>query len=203
MKVIFNYKNLLLGIITILCIWLVMYFVREDIYNYKFLATFALLGLAWAIVIIDKLLKLKLPTFMYAGYYYFIILSVFIGGILGFNDLFPWFDNLQHFLAGAALTIVGIYIIVKLDNIGYLKFSIIILFSLFFVGFCKAVWEITEFTIDRVFSLDIQKVEESGITNTIVDIIMGFLGSFVIILLLLIDNKAYKNKYLEKLIKMF
>ena len=203
MKVIFNYKNLFLAIITLMSLWLIFFFIKESIFNYKFLATLAMLGLAWAIVVFDKIFKLRIPSFMYNAYYYFLIISIFLGGILGLNDLIFWYDMLQHFIAGIFLSFIVIFIIVRLDNIGYLKFSLIVLFVLFFVGFSKAVWELTEFTIDRIFNLDIQKVEASGITNTMVDIIMGFLGSFVVIILLLVDNAVYNNKYLELLIKRF
>ncbi|MCK9536706.1 MAG: hypothetical protein M0R05_03885 [Bacilli bacterium] len=202
-KVIFNYPNLILLFITVISVWLIIYFIKRNIFNYKFLATFLFFGLAWLAVVVSKIFKIKIPSVIIISYYFFLILSLFFGVILGFYFIFPWYDDFNHFLAGALLTLFGIFIIAKLDNVGYLKFSLLLTYSLFFAGFCGGLWEIIEFMIDRVFNYDIQRVGTTGVANTIVDLIMNLLGSIIIVFLLIIDDKVYKNKYLEKLLKKY
>jgi len=202
-KIIFNYPNLTLALINIFSLWIIMYFIRVNNYDYHFLAAIALLGVSWLMVIASRIFNIKIPNVMYLVFYAFVILALMFGALLDFYTVFHWYDDFMHFSAGILLSILGIFIIVKLDNIGYLKFSVLLTFMIFFVGFSTAIWEIIEFTIDTVFNLDVQRVAESGVTNTMLDIIMGLLGALVIVILLIIDNAFYKNKFLEKLIKKF
>lgn len=202
-KVILNYPNLLRFLITIISLWLLIFFIRQDAFNYKFMAAAALLALTWLPFGVEKLFKIKIPVVIILVYFYFLILSLIGGVIFGLYIIFPWYDDFNHFLAGGLLTLLGIYIVSKLDNIGYLKFSLVVTYALFFAGFCAGIWEVSEFIISRIFAFDIQRVDVTGVNDTIIDIIMSFLGSAVILTLLFIDNKLYDNKYLEKLLKKF
>jgi hypothetical protein len=165
----------------------------------QFFVSFALIALAWLLVIIDKLFKIRIPNFLYLAYYSFLIFTMFFGELLNFYHIFGWYDELVHYLAGILLSIVGIFIIVKMDNIGYLKFSILLLISILFVGFSSSIWEIIEFTIDQLFNAN----TTISLSNTISDMIMNFLGGITFLILLVIDNSVYKSRYIEKLVKKF
>src|SRR5690554_2255010 len=99
-KIILNYPHLFLLCITIVSAWLVLYFIRKDIYNYKMLATIGLLALAWLPTFLTSALKIKIPPVVVIFYYYFLVLSIFFGVILGFYLLVPWYDNFNHLVAG-------------------------------------------------------------------------------------------------------
>ncbi|MCS4454523.1 hypothetical protein JTT01_18165 [Clostridium botulinum] len=55
----------------------------------------------------------------------------------------------------------------------------IFIFILSFAALCGVVWEIYEFTIDTLFNLDMQGVEYTGVTDTMVDLIADLIGSII------------------------
>lgn len=197
-KIILNYPHLFLLCITIVSAWLVLYFIRKDIYNYKMLATIGLLALAWLPIFLTSALKIKIPPVVVIFYYYFLVLSIFFGVILGFYLLVPWYDNFNHLVAGALLVLLGIFIAARLDNVGYLRFPALLTYGLFFAGFCAGAWEIVEHIIMRFL-----EPRAAAPADTIVDLIMNMLGAFAVVVLAVIDAKVYRHKHLEKLLKKF
>ena len=71
---------------------------------------------------------------------------------------------------------------------------IIISFSLAIAAF----WEMTEFTIDNIFKIDVQKVASTGVFDTMKDIILAFIGSILFSCYYLISKKKnIINKVIE------
>ncbi|MDD4001073.1 MAG: hypothetical protein PHX62_09330 [Bacilli bacterium] len=126
-------------------------------------------------------------------YYLFLILAIFFGYILHFNRYFSWYRNLIHFFAGIFSSIIGIYFIVRLDNIGYLKFSVLFTYSLFFSGFVTSLW-----TIASALLVDFFGYSSSG---TVIRVGMGLIGAACFSVLLILDYLIYHSRYLEKLIQ--
>lgn len=87
-----------------------------------------------------------------------------------------------HTISGIIIGFFAIIILKKhsynnsMDN--YNKIFIFI-FVLSFAALCGVMWEIYEFTIDSLFSLDMQGVEYTGVTDTMVDLIADLIGSII------------------------
>nr|WP_242978065.1 hypothetical protein [Clostridium botulinum] len=87
-----------------------------------------------------------------------------------------------HTISGIIIGFFAIIILRKhspnkpIDN--YNKIFIFI-FILSFAALCGVVWEIYEFTIDTLFNLDMQGVEYTGVTDTMVDLIADLIGSII------------------------
>lgn len=87
--------------------------------------------------------------------YIFIIGTEIFGEIFAFYAKIVYFDIIMHTLSGFIVTAIGISLINKFNCKGNKIFWSFFIF-LFSMGIA-AVWEITEFTIDRVLGKDMQK----------------------------------------------
>lgn len=96
--------------------------------------------------------------------YLFITGSLLLGEVYYFYVRVWYFDIIMHmlssFIASGLLFYTLRYLKVKM------KFSLLILFIFSFAMMVAALWEITEFTIDRVFNIDMQKDTIIGEINS-------------------------------------
>lgn len=131
----------------------------------------------FAVMIINK----KIPVLTTGTYYsvmIFILLSVFAGKGLEIYRIIPPWDKILHFLSGFIFVSVGKNVYVKLN--GNMKNKALMnLFALYFAVAAAGVWEIYEFSIDKLFNL----VSQNGsLDDTMWDIIAGSVSSVIAIL---------------------
>lgn len=108
----------------------------------------------------------------------FIFLAQFLGGMWNFYKYIEWYDIFMHFLFGIVCTYFS-FILLKFFDYDFSNYVFIFLFSIGFVSLCSLGWEILEFAIDTLFSANLQHTVESGINDTMGDIICSFCGSFM------------------------
>ncbi len=174
------------------------------------------LGLTY-IHLIFKRYNIIIPQIFQFVIIFFIYASLFLWDINEFYYIFPWWDTLLHSFAGLALGFIGFlipYIFYKTREFKAPPLMIVIF------GFCFAVtlgtlWEITEFMMDSIFTLDMQKARNLGIMDgtfdsrlwvkdTMNDLILDSLGALIASLfgyLYLIWWE--KGKIYKKLIELF
>lgn len=141
----------------------------------------------------------------------FIFGSELLGEIKSFYEIFPWWDNLLHSVSGVILGLIGFMIVYGLNesentsvNLSPLLVSA---FAFFFALACGALWEIFEFSGDRLLGLNMQKFRppvgttelvtaswryDAGLIDTMTDIILDAVSAFGISLLGYIKIKAGK-----------
>ncbi|MBD9085535.1 DUF2238 domain-containing protein [bacterium] len=124
-------------------------------------------------------------------YILFVYLAHFLGSIVELYNKIYFFDTLTHFLSG---------IVVSIFAFGFLKRNKIktnLLFDILFVlGMSSLVavsWEIFEFTCDQIFGKDAQKVIETGVTDTMKDMIVALLGSCLFCISYCYERCNHKN----------
>ncbi len=138
----------------------------------------------------------RINSIITATIYIYCIFSLVMGSMLDFYDKIEWWDLLMHILSGIILGLIGNFILN--ENAEKLKITKFIRF-LFVVGIAcigGLIWEIYEFTIDLLFNLDTQLSNGTGVSDTMWDLIMDFLGGVGIGIYFLIVNK--KNKIISK-----
>jgi hypothetical protein len=192
-KFVLHYPNLLIALITLISILILVSFLRRGVFTAAFLAVLVFLGISWFIFLIDHLLKLRFPPLLYNLYLFFIIITVFFGYLLNFYLLFSWYNRLTHFLGGILAFILGLYLIIRLDNIGYLKFSLVLTYALFFAGFAVSLWSLTAGMIAKW-------VAGRPLTDLAGEIAFGIIGVITAAILLILDNSLYHNRFLEHLL---
>lgn len=148
-------------------------------------------------------------------YYIYMFLAGFLGVGLRFYSRFEEWDIIIHFLMGACLSVLSIYIlnltIYKKDRSKHNKFFTF-MFMISFALACGVVWEFLEFGCDLIFNTGFQRyVTYEGITlvgqralmDTMIDLLMNFAGAIggVIFTSIAIktDKKFLKSFYIKKL----
>ena len=141
--------------------------------------------------IIQTIFKTKINDKLNLAYIVFIFLAHFLGVVVNLYDKIYWYDKFVHFLSGILTSFGAIYILNK-NNIKmslFFKAIFVISFSML-VASC---WEIFEFTSSCLFGVDPQKVFMTGVSDTMGDIIVAFLGSILTALIYYLLNRYKKG----------
>ena len=105
---------------------------------------------------------------------------IFISAILGINlDLYhstAWLDKLSHTLSGALTAIVA-WLILKHRHLIDTPTSFKVVFILSFSLAIAVIWEIYEFLVNFILHTDPQRVISTGVTDTMLDLIVAGLGA--------------------------
>lgn len=120
----------------------------------------------------------------------FIFMAHYIGVILyGYNHLI-FYDKVTHTLSGVVTAYLAIMIL-KYYNIKNIMFNI--LFIICFSWMCAGMWEVFEYVCNIFVGGDAQRVALTGVNDTMLDMIVAFIGSLVtsIIYYFCKKNKLY------------
>ena len=114
------------------------------------------------------------------------------GSILKFYDRFPGYDRVVHFISGLILGYIGVYLVRWLFGrlSLYLEPFVVILFAGLFSFACAGFWEIIEFLTDCVMHMGVQH----GNTDTMGDIVAGYLGGVCFQLHKLFESRKFFTK---------
>lgn len=126
--------------------------------------------------------KMHLPIEIDLAAILLIYTSLFLGEVNSYYQKLWWWDLLLHAGSGILLGIVGflvLYILTREEKI-HLRLSpgFSALFSGTFSLAVGVLWEIFEFCMDTLFGLNMQK---SGIADTMTDLIVYTLGTFLVV----------------------
>lgn len=142
-----------------------------------------------------NIFKIKIPIIYEIILLIFIIFSILIGSMLNFYEKIPFWDIILHTSAGMILSFIPMYFIVlyKIEIPIYLKIIFVFLISM---GFAS-LWEMFEFGVDNLLSIDSQKNETQGVTDTMIDICVHSIGTIIFLITYLYDQRFLKCKISE------
>ncbi|MBE6088513.1 MAG: hypothetical protein E7206_10830 [Clostridium beijerinckii] len=106
----------------------------------------------------------------------FIFVTMFFANEFKGYSFIPYLDKIEHLSSGVILFYIGSLILelINKNETNKLNVKTIILFSLFFAIAMAGVWEIYEFTTDRLFGL---RSQNNSLVDTMGDIICGSIGA--------------------------
>lgn len=137
--------------------------------------------------VLDKRFKLKIPPEFELMAILFVFASIFLGELHGYYTRYWWWDIVLHTTSGLLLGILGfllIYLLNEDDRINLtMRPRFIALFAFIFAVAIGAIWEIFEFSMDKIFGMNMQKEmlgDPSGLTDTMWDLIVDTLGAAII-----------------------
>ena len=166
-------------------------------------ASIAILILTFLPSILEKNYKISLPTEFEFLLVLFIMLSLFLGEIQNFYEVFWWWDLFLHSFSGILLSFVGLLIpyILYTENKLNTTPKFVALFAFAFALSLGGIWEIFEFSMDQTFGLDMQR---HSLTDTMWDLIADTVGALVLSLMTYFYLKRKsKIPLIEKLMKKF
>lgn len=181
---------------------------------------------------IEKKFKLVIPTIMEVGILVFLYLSIFLGEIRNFYYKVPMWDAILHFTSGLGIGALGFSVVNIFNKSNKVHLELSPIFTAFF-AFCFSlaigmIWEIYEFGMDTIFSMNMQKYMPDGwhtmteaqklafangesfetlafkygVKDTMHDIMLDFLGSLIMSVIGFFLLKFKKGKLDNILIKI-
>jgi len=163
--------------------------------DYMLMLIQCILGLVVMMVptFIERKWSISIPNYMYVLYFIFLYCAIYLGEVRSFYYLIPFWDTILHAFSGAMLGALGfslISIINNTDNV-FVKLSpfFVSLFAFCFAVAAGAIWEIYEYTVDSLLSLNMQKymlengtplIGKEALSDTMKDIIVDTISAFVI-----------------------
>lgn len=149
-----------------------------------------IMAITFAPILFKERLPINIPPEFQILVIVFVFASLFLGEVRGYYLRFWWWDIALHTGSGLLLGIFGfllVYVLNENSRINvYLHIRFVAMFAFLFAVAVGAMWEIFEFTMDRIFGLNMQKTmlgDASGLTDTMWDLIVDTLGAAAISLL--------------------
>ena len=140
----------------------------------------------------------------------FAIASLYLGEIQMFYIRFWWWDLLLHSSAGFLLGIVGFLLAYLLNESRRIELSLtsgfIAFFAFTFAVSIGTIWEMFEFGMDELVQTRMQKPmlgDESGLTDTMFDVILNLLGAIFISVLGYLYLKRDERFFVRRWIQRF
>ena len=148
--------------------------------------------------IMGKIFKIKITSAMELVYVLFIILAQFLGSVVNLYNKVWWYDLFAHFLSGILTSVLSLVVLnwfgVYNRKNKWFNFLFIISFTLMIAS----IWEFMEFGTDTFFGMNVQHSIETGVRDTMEDMLVAFLGSLIVSISYLVENKVAKNGFLKR-----
>lgn len=132
-------------------------------------------------------LPVRLPAELLILTLVFSFAALFLGEVRSYYQRIWWWDIALHATSGLLLGIMGfllVYILNESRRIDlHMRPRFVALFAFMFAVSVGALWEVFEFSMDRIFGLNMQKPmlgDDSGLTDTMWDLIVDTLGALAI-----------------------
>ena len=176
------YRAFVMFYILFNIVLLVIYIMKRDSYHLSVtLGTFAIplaLMLIWKIPVLHRVYQLDI---LILG---FTFLAYPLGSCLDLYLLIPGFDKVAHTLSGtftAQLALI-LYYALKPGHRIERKDTALALTYMFFASVAVAgMWEIGEFLLSGIMGRDLQRVELTGVTDSMMDMIVCTIGTLILI----------------------
>ena len=110
----------------------------------------------------------------------FTLIAYPLGSCLDFYARFPGYDKLMHMLSGAFVSVLCILLYCALKpghRIGSDDFWLALLFTFFGSMAVAGLWELAEYGINLVTGRDVQHVLDTGVGDTMQDMLVCMIGT--------------------------
>jgi len=156
--------------------------------------------------ILNRRWSFDIPNNMHMLYFVFLYCAIYLGEVRSFYYIIPQWDTILHAFSGAMLGAFGFTLVSILNNAEQVKVELspffVALFAFCFALSIGALWEIYEYGMDELLSLNMQKfaledgtllLGHAALDNTMKDIIVDTLSAFVITALGFFSLKKQKR----------
>jgi hypothetical protein len=167
---------------VLLGVGLVLFLLRRNWEN-AFL-TAVVIGLTLVPAFLFRRYRLIIPPEFQLVAALFNFLSLFLGSALDFYYHFWWWDLVLHTASGFLLGIIGfvaLFVLNQTDRVRpVMKPGFIAFFGVTFAVTLGVAWEIFEFAMDQIWPhLSMQSIE-TGVKDTMVDLIVDTIGAVIV-----------------------
>ncbi len=160
--------------------------------------------------ILERKWKINIPSFMHIVFVFFLYAAIYLGEVRSFYYHIPHWDTVLHTFSGAMIGALGFSVVRLLNDSEKVQINLSPLFvAIFAFSFALAIgalWEVYEFSFDKLLGLNMQKfayengslrVGRDALTDTMKDLIVDALGALGTSIMGYISLK-FKKGWLEK-----
>lgn len=185
-------------LIVLLCIFGVGYAIPCIIDGdlYEVLIRLSIILTAFIPMILRKLFHMHITPLVEIFYLLFIFLGHFLGSIVGLYNTVNNFDKIVHTISGV---LTGLVALLLLRNMNKYQSSAILFNIIFILSLTLAVagvWEIFEYVNDIIFKANAQHVLETGINDTMLDIIVAGIGGIIVSIIYIYETLKNKKGFI-------
>lgn len=163
----------------------------------KMLEAVLIIAVLLIIRVVVKITKVTMFSALRFSVLLFIFITMFLANEFGFYSVIPYLDKIEHLFSGLILCLVGLLIYKKAsdgEKTAVPSAKVAVWLSFFFSVAMAGVWEIYEFTTDRLFGLNSQF---GSLVDTMTDIICGTIGAVVTSIYLAFKAKRKKMPLID------
>lgn len=156
--------------------------------------------------IVEKLFKINLGNLIFAFGMFFVIFGFQLGTALHVYDRIFGYDKIMHVISGVLFTLCGFIIFRALDKANYNRSEKIwlqIFFAFAFSMMIAVLWEVYEFTAFNLTGNDMQHTLDTGVFDTMQDLISCIVGSLIMSIDFYIFAKKGKKTPISRMISDF
>ncbi len=182
---------------------------REGSWLNAFLVV-AIMALTFSTAALGRRFRVDIPPEFQVLAVGFVFASLFLGEVRSFYVRFWWWDIALHTSSGLLLGILGfllVYVLNENERVDlHMQPRFVAFFAFAFAVAVGAIWEIFEFTMDRLLGLNMQKPmlgDPSGLTDTMWDLVVDTLGAAAISLFGWWYMARGRASFLERWIQRF
>lgn len=198
------YIVMTLVIQALLGIGLVLFILRRDWENVFLTALVILLTLVPAFL--WRRYRIFMPPEFQLIAAAFVFLSLFLGSAADLYYHLWWWDIVLHTGSGFLLGIVGFIFMFLLNQTNRIPAGVrpefVCFFGVTFAVFLGVLWEIFEFVVDRFTTANMQS-QETGVVDTMQDLIVDTLGAVVVALMALAYVRGGRYSFIVDGVRAF
>lgn len=184
---------------------LIWFIIRGDVEN--IFLTLTVIGLIMLPPIILRKNRIRIPPEFQLIAAAFVFLTLFLGSAADLYYEFWWWDMVLHLGSGFLLGVVGwifLFILIQSDRLPRgTPPSLIWVFSVTFAMTVAVLWEIFEYIVDVIWPHINMMSQETGVHDTMHDLITDFIGAIVVACMGYIYHRTGKTSFLHIAIKGF
>lgn len=158
---------------------------------------------------LEKRWRIDIPSFMHIVFVVFLYAAIYLGEVRSFYYLIPHWDTVLHTFSGAVIGALGFSVVKLLNDSEKIQINLSPIFvAIFAFSFALAigvVWEVYEFSFDKLLGLNMQKfaledgtplIGREALSDTMKDLIVDALGALATSIMGYVSLK-YKKGWLE------
>lgn len=140
--------------------------------------------------LLEKLFSIKIDNKLKFVIILFIFIAHFLGATVEVYNKVSWYDKFVHTLSGCLTAYLSLFLLFLLNKYDSNDKKFNVIFMIIFSLAIAASWEIFEYTANIFFGGDAQRVALTGVNDTMQDIVVALLGSLMVALIYLFNNKS-------------
>ena len=160
-----------------------------------------LLGVALAAVprLFARVVGLRMPAAVGLVTALFVFAALFLGTSLRFYDRYWWWDCGLHAASGFLLGFVGLVVLFLIDRSQLEptrgRPALLAVFAFTFANTLGMAWEIFEYAGDALIPSSNMQLRQTGVHDTMIDLIMNFIGATVVSILVYLQARGSRRGF--------